>query len=69
MSHLSACSRGWSMVSNSEMASAMNQQRLALLKVELVAIDKWTKPIAETRPTTQVMSFLIRCGSLGGGRS
>jgi len=45
------------------MAAAMDQERLARLTADLVAIDKWTKPIAETRRTTQSMSSLIKRGS------
>ena len=47
------------MVSNSEMASAMNQQRLALLKVELVAIDKWDETYRrdKTHDTSDEFSY------------
>jgi hypothetical protein len=50
------------MVSNSEMASAMNQQRLALLKVELVAFDKWDETYrrGKTHDTSDEFSYQVR---------
>jgi hypothetical protein len=50
------------MDSNSEMASAMNQQRLALLKVALVAIDKWDETYRrdKTHDTSDEFSYRAR---------
>ena len=47
---------------NSEMASAMDQQRLARLKVELIAIDKWDETCRResSHDTSREVSYQAR---------